>query len=76
MTDYKAPLRDMNFTYFELFDYEKHWKSFPQYEETDRELVEAVFSESAKFAENVLVPLYRSGDEEGCTWSEEGVTTP
>lgn len=76
MTDYKAPLRDINFTYFELFDYASHWKSFPQYEEIDQELVEAVFSESAKFAENVLVPLYRSGDEEGCTWSEDGVTTP
>lgn len=76
MTDYKAPLRDMNFAYFELFDYASHWKQFPQYNETDQDLVEAIFSESAKFAENVLVPIYRSGDEEGCTWSEDGVKTP
>ncbi|MBT8142117.1 MAG: acyl-CoA dehydrogenase C-terminal domain-containing protein [Gammaproteobacteria bacterium] len=77
MTDYKAPLRDLNFTYLELFDYPEHYKKFPQYAETDRDLMESIFEEYAKFAENVLVPIYRSGDEEGCTWHEDGsVTTP
>jgi len=76
MTDYKAPLRDINFTYFELFEYDKHWQSFPEFAETDREIGESIFEEYAKFTESVLVPLYREGDK-GCVRHDDGsVTTP
>lgn len=76
MTDYKAPIRDIHFTLYELFDYEGHWQSLPQFADTNRELANAIFEESAKFCENVLAPLNQSGDAEGCTWEESEVKTP
>ena len=76
MPDYKAPLRDMNFVMHELLEAESFYQSLPGYEEATADLMTAIVEEGAKFAENVLSPLNQSGDEEGCTWSEEGVKTP
>ena len=45
-------------------------------DESGSEMRVAVLEEAAKFCENVLAPLNQSGDEEGCKWSEEGVSTP
>ncbi|MGI9293235.1 MAG: acyl-CoA dehydrogenase C-terminal domain-containing protein [Pseudomonadales bacterium] len=75
MQDYKAPLRDMQFVLFELLDVEKHYQQLPAHKDVTRELLDAVIQEAAKFAENVLSPLYQSGDEEGCSLSPEGVVT-
>ncbi|MCC2637443.1 MAG: mmgC 6 [Moraxellaceae bacterium] len=75
-TPYKAPLRDMQFVLHELLEIEKHCQSLPLYAETCRELVDSVLEASARFAENELSPLNRSGDEEGCTWTNGKVTTP
>jgi alkylation response protein AidB-like acyl-CoA dehydrogenase len=76
MADYKAPLRDIRFVADELWDYDKHYQSLSGTEEVNAELRDAILDEAARFAEQVIAPLRRSGDEEGCTWSEEGVTTP
>ena len=76
MPDYKAPLRDISFVMNELLESEKLYQSLPGYEEATEDLMNAIVEEGAKFSENVLSPLYQSGDEEGCHWSEEGVTTP
>ena len=76
MTDYKAPLRDIRFVADELWDYDKHYQSLSGTEDVNSELRDAILEEAAKVAEQVIAPLRRSGDEEGCTWSEDGVTTP
>ncbi|MCP5190337.1 MAG: acyl-CoA dehydrogenase C-terminal domain-containing protein [Pseudomonadales bacterium] len=76
MPAYKAPLRDISFVMNELLESEKLYQSLPGYEEATADLMNAIVEEGAKFAENVLSPLNQSGDEEGCHWSEEGVTTP
>ncbi len=76
MYEYKAPLRDVRFVLDELLECDKHYKSLPGGEDITPELRDAIFNEAAKFSEQVLAPLRRSGDEEGCTWQKSGVTTP
>jgi len=76
MPDYSAPLRDMRFVLFELFDAEALWARYPRTAEVTRELADAVLEESAKIAGEVLAPLNLSGDEEGVQWHDGAVTTP
>jgi len=75
MTRYAAPLRDMRFVYRELMDGEA-LRRLPGYEEIDAELVDSVLEEAARFCENELLPLNRSGDEEGCRFEAGQVFTP
>ena len=76
MPAYKAPLRDISFVMNELLESEKLYQTLPGYEEATADLMNAIVEEGAKFSENVLSPLNQSGDEEGCHWTPEGVTTP
>lgn len=76
MPEYKAPLRDISFVMNELLESEKLFKTLPGYEEATEDLMNAIVEEGAKFAEQELAPLNRVGDEQGCTWSEDGVKTP
>jgi hypothetical protein len=76
MPDYKAPLRDIGFVVNEVLEAETVFQTLPGYEEATTDLMDAIAAEGAKFCEEVLQPLNQVGDEEGCTWSEEGVATP
>ncbi len=76
MADYKAPLRDIQFVMNELLDFPAHYATLPGGEEASPEVVNAILEESAKFCENVLAPLNRVGDTEGCQWDDGVVTTP
>ena len=76
MSDYKAPLRDLQFNLFELFDYEAHYQSLSGYEDVSAELVTTILNEFDKFCSNILSPLNAVGDNEGCTWSDGEVATP
>jgi len=76
MTTYKAPLRDYRFVLNELFDAGTVLPALPGYEEATPETVEAILEEGAKLCEEVLFPLNRSGDEEGCTYENGVVHTP
>jgi alkylation response protein AidB-like acyl-CoA dehydrogenase len=75
MTVYKAPLRDYRFVLNELFDVGE-LATFPGYEDATPDVFESVLEEGAKLCEEVLFPLNRSGDEEGCTFENGVVRTP
>src|SRR5262249_53288955 len=75
MTQYKAPLRDYRFVLTELFDVGQLAK-LPGYEEATPDLFESVLEEGAKLCEEVLLPLNRNGDEEGCSFENGVVRTP
>ena len=76
MSDYKVPSRDMQFTLFDVLDYEKHYSQLPNGELASRDVVEAVIEEAGKFCENVLAPLNAVGDSEGCQFNDGEVKTP
>jgi len=75
MPTYKAPLRDVRFVLIELFDVSE-LASLPGHEEHTPDLIEAVLAEGARLCENTLLPLNRSGDEEGCRFENGVVYTP
>jgi alkylation response protein AidB-like acyl-CoA dehydrogenase len=75
MPEYKAPLRDIRFARDELLGYPQHYQSLPGCEEATPDLVDSILQEGAKFCEEVLAPLNRVGDQEGCTLREGGVVT-
>ena len=75
MPEYKAPLRDIKFLMDEVLDSEKHYQNIGATDATP-DMIEAIVGEGAKFCEEVLAPINQTGDQEGCTWSEDGVTTP
>lgn len=76
MSHYKAPLRDIRFVRDELLGFEAHYQSLPGCEDATPDMVNAILEEAARFSEEVLAPLNRVGDREGCTWTAEGVKTP
>ncbi len=75
MATYQTPLRDMRFVYNELLDPEKI-QQLPGCEEVSPDLVDAILEEAGKFCENYLLPINRSGDEQGCQFENGKVTTP
>ena len=76
MPDYQAPLRDMRFVLHELLDISQY-SELEKFNTLDKDMVDAILEESAKMANEVLAPLNRVGDEEGCTRHKDGrVTTP
>ena len=75
MPHYTAPLRDMQFVLFDLLQAEAELAALPRHAGLDRETIEAVLEEGAKFASQVIQPLNQIGDREGCTWHGDGVVT-
>ena len=77
MSDYQAPLRDMRFVLNEVFEVSKLWAELPALAEVvDADTAAAILEEAGKVTAGVIAPLNRSGDEEGCSWTDGAVTTP
>ena len=75
MPEYKAPLRDMRFLINHVFDFHTQYAALGAHDASP-DMINAILDEGAKFCENVLAPLNRSGDEEGCHFDNGVVTTP
>jgi alkylation response protein AidB-like acyl-CoA dehydrogenase len=77
-TNYTAPLADIRFDLYDLLEVEKLFARLPGCEGLNRELIDAVLDEAAKFSQTVLAPLNEVGDRQGCSFDRTSgeVTTP
>jgi hypothetical protein len=76
MPSYKAPVDDVLFLLKEVFHIERY-DNLPGFADASIETLAAILGEGAKLCEEVLQPLNRVGDKEGCKRNADGsVTTP
>jgi len=76
MPTYKAPVDDALFLLNDVFHIERYG-NLPGFSDASPDVVEAILREAAKLSEDVLTPLNRVGDKEGCKRAADGsVTTP
>ena len=74
MPFYQAPTKDMNFVLHDVLNISQ--ADIPGYDELDSDTTQAILEEAAKLCENVLAPLNKVGDEEGCHLENGVVRTP
>lgn len=76
MPVFSAPIRDYKFLLHEVLNLSQY-ENLPGFSEATPDVIDAILDEGAKLAENVLAPLNRIGDEQGCTRADDGsVKTP
>src|SRR5690242_309711 len=76
MPVYKAPVDEVLFLLNDVFHIERY-ANLPGFADAAPDLIEALLGEAAKLCEDVLLPLNRVGDAEGCRRNEDGsVSTP
>jgi acyl-CoA dehydrogenase len=75
MTDYIAPLADLNFAINELANLEAISK-LPGFEHTTNDLLEPILEEASRFAREVLGPTNVIGDHQGCSVQDGVVKVP
>lgn len=77
MSEYQAPLKDMQFILHDVFDVASLWSSIPKLAESiDVDTADAILSEGAKLTAEVIAPLNRNSDEQGAVFDNGEVTTP
>jgi alkylation response protein AidB-like acyl-CoA dehydrogenase len=73
---YKAPVDEVLFLLNDVFQIGRY-NNLPGFADASPDLLAAVLGEAAKLCEEVVQPLNRVGDQEGCTRHPDGsVTTP
>ena len=72
--NYQAPLRDMRFVWHEMFDVTGHCQHLGL--DLDRDTLDGILEEAGRFTAEVIAPLNRNSDEQGCQLLGTEVTTP
>ena len=72
--NYQAPLREVRFVLHELFDVTGHCEQLGI--DLDRDTLDGILEEAARFTGEVIAPLNRNSDEQGCLLSDGNVRTP
>ncbi len=73
MPSYKAPLDDMRFVLNEVLDVGQ-LSAITEFAALDASTINQFLNETARLAEEVLTPLNRVGDTEGCTYDRAAKT--
>ena len=71
MPTYKAPVEDVLFLLADVFQVGRY-DNLPGFADASPDVIAAILGEAAKFCEQVLAPLNRVGDVEGCTRHDDG----
>ncbi len=74
MTDYTPPLKDMLFNIHQLSGIERVL-TLDRFADFDRDVVEQVVREAARFAAEVLSPINIPGDRHACEYIDKGIVT-
>ncbi len=73
---YRAPVKDQLFVLGDVLGLDSY-SNLEGFADASMETVEQVLGEAGRFCEDVLAPLNRVGDKEGCVWSPDNtVKTP
>ncbi len=72
---YKAPVRDFGFILNDVLDIDRY-SNVPGFADASFDLVQQILEEGARFAEEVIAPINRNGDLEGCKLNDGVVTGP
>jgi alkylation response protein AidB-like acyl-CoA dehydrogenase len=74
---YRPPVNDLKFLLFDVLGVDQ-LQTLEKYAEATPDIISAVIEEAGKLAAEVLQPVNKIGDEQGCTYNPEthAVTTP
>lgn len=77
MSHYQAPLTDMQFNLFDLWQTQQFWQQQPALQESlDQDTASAILAEAAKVTAELIAPYAKTADEQGVRLQDGVVTTP
>jgi alkylation response protein AidB-like acyl-CoA dehydrogenase len=77
MSQYQAPVADMNFILFDVFQAHLYWQDNQTLSELiDSDTAAAIIEEGGKITTTTIAPHSRAADEQGVTFDDGVVTTP